>query len=303
MSDEHEPAPMWPGSRDGRSATELSSSLHDLAVEAGQLPGADPQRPHCRNVIDFLAHVGVATTTQVIERCWRQQGIGGTRHALAILRSLRTQDLLRSVRLDPDRGRASPDVLALAMPLLRAYVGAGARDPMALDAAARNWKLQLTEMLLVRESQGWDLVSDPRDVASVLLPMRRRNPVYLPAATRRADFAQLADAVERMPERLSVLVHDTDAAIRFIAPAHPYARTSFCVGALFGMGFTRGLVFEMVGADPGEISRCRRAITEAMDWKRLPVIIHEVAPFRTRNVRRRENAAGQGNDNEASPTG
>ena len=229
--------------------------------------------------LETIQRVRAATAHQLIAHLWTEAPMPRTARAgYLILAKLKARGILRTLPLEPERGAVSREVLHLPEEDGTATTGGRRRVP-DLSGPQLDALLQTTEVLLVRERQGWHVVSldetalafrqaalnvwragamtDEERALEALLRQRRELPV-LGRLLARGEGSTLE-------ARVVLAVWTRDDAER-IAEGLPLHRV-------------RTLEIELVTFDPELAARAVAVLQRAADGAGRPITVWRIAPY------------------------
>ena len=233
-------------------------------------------------VLETIERVRAATVHTLLAHHWTEAPERRTARAgYLILAKLKAQGLVRSRRLEPERGAVSREVLYLWEEDRDG--GAGER-PRIHDLSERQLDalLQTAEVLLVRERQGWRVVASSE--TAVLFRQAALNAWHTGALTdaERAFVTLLEHRPELpVPGRLLVRGAGSSLEARVVLPVWTRADAERIAEGL-PLHRVRALDIELVACDPALAADALGVLQEATNQAGRPITVWQVAPFRDR---------------------
>jgi len=224
----------------------------------------------------------VVTTHQVIYRFFIFAGMGPG-YGFRLVQRLVKQGLLASRPLDRERGAVSRHVLSMTA---AGWDAIGLSTPVAKKHAAvqdiEEYRMQLADVMLVRESQGWTLVPEHAVWARLrewgLAPYRGR-------ALNEQDRLIIRRLENMQPIKLglSLLHHRGTGEVRILLPLRRGRSFRRLIEKLPAtLGLFPPPVFELVIAEPPLEDPCRDILRRWGEKLKVKPQIHALNHFRTR---------------------
>lgn len=245
-------------------------------------PVRQRSRSYDRAILRYVAYYRLVTTHQILYRFFLMAG-HGPGYGFRLVQRLVRQGFLEARRLDQGRGAVSRQTVRLTA---KGWQTLGMAPPVDPKRAAiqdvEEYRLQLAEVMLVRESEGWTLLSEdrawPRIREWALAPYKGR-------ALNDQDRLVLRrlENLTGVKVGLSVLHHRGRGEIRFVLPVRRGRSFRRIIEKLpQTLGLFPPLVFEMVVAEPPLEQPCRDVLRRWSERLKIPAQAIVLPHFRTR---------------------
>lgn len=248
------------------------------------------KRIHDRPILRWIALHRVVTTTQALERHFLSRG-RGTSYGARVLQRLERDGLISSQPLEPNAGHATRRVLSLTR---AGYEALGMKSRVERDRKMpyylREYRIQLAEVLHVRQVEGWRIATPQEAPALVrawsLRPYRNRmlNDTEI-VVRERLERQQIG----RLPMR--ILVRETTGDIRFLLPVRPRFSPDNALRKMPNAGLWPRVEFDLVCSDMLRLERASTAVQRWAKRARANVSVHRVDHHRTRHIVRKKRKA------------
>lgn len=233
-------------------------------------------------VLETIRRVRAATAHQLLVHLWTEAPTPRTARAgYLILAKLRARGLVHALPLEPSRGAVSREVLHLPEEDGAATPDGRRRVP-ELSVRQLDALLQTTEVLLVRERQGWRVVS--LDDTAAVFRQAALNAWRAGVLTEedRALEALLRQRRE-LPVQARLLARGEGPTLEARVVLPVWTRDD-AEGIAEGLPLhrVRALEIELVASDP-ELAACAVAMLQrAADRAGRPITVSRIAPYRDR---------------------
>lgn len=249
-------------------------------------------RRYDRRILEWIGRFSRVTADQVLYRFFLLEGRGHS-YGERVLRRLIQDEAVVSERLDPELGNASRRVLRLTRWGWRRTLTA---PPIGWDKPIsepmREYTLQVAQMVMVREAQGWHLVKEEHSDAALREWMLSR---YRHRRLNETE-AVIRDRIERMPPQtlpFELLEHKPSGQLRLIAPGRTGFNLRRRLRQMPHTGFWPSVTFEIVPATMVDLDLARDDIERWAKRSRATVETVTVIHHRRMKPVRKIHSVGQ----------
>lgn len=238
-------------------------------------------RKYDEAILRYVAYYRIATTHQVAYRFFVYAG-KGPRYGFQVVRKLVTDGYLESQPLDPEKGRASRQVLRVTKDGWRKIGHTPPRKSQRTVAQSLvEYRLQFADTMLERESVGWRLVPEHRSFRTLkewgLRPYRGR--------LLNASEQVLRERLERMPDislPVRLLGHKASGEVRLILPVRRGKSFAKVIDSLPSLSLFPPIEFELICSHLDLLDRAKDYLRRWGRDSKVKYTVHRNAHFRSR---------------------
>lgn len=233
-------------------------------------------------VLETIRRVRAATAHQLLAHLWTEAPMPRTARAgYLILAKLKARGLVHTLPLEPERGSVSREVLYLSE---EDAATTAENRPRIQDLSERQLDalLQTTEVLLLRERQGWRVV--PAGETAETFRQAALNAWRAGALTEEERaLVALLEHRQELPARgrLFARGHGATLEARVVLPVWTSADAER-VAAGLPLHRVRALDIELVACDPDLASDAMMVLQRAATQAGRPITVCQISPFRDR---------------------
>lgn len=254
--------------------------------EAGASTGGKKAQKKSRTydlpVLKWVAYHRVVTVHQVVYRFFVYAG-RGPGYGFRIVQGLVQRGLLESSSLDTERGSVSRQILTVSEAGWAALCEAVPKDKKRVGVEGlREYRIQFAEMMMVRELEGWSLIS----AGGVWKKLKDWSLEQYRGRTLTDTERATRTGLERAPAQevgLNALWNRKTKQVRLLLPVRRGLSFTRLIERLPRLLAALGAIeFELIIGEVGQGENAREALTRWAERSKIEIAIFSVPNFRAR---------------------